>query len=76
MPWLLAYAHTLQHMGEAADGSMWCPSGMCFTLLMPLTISTMLLVEIGLPRKSITFFIHTFHKGICHVPPASNNVYL
>ena len=44
--------------------------------LMPLTTSTMLLVEIGLPRISITFFIHTFHKGISHVPPVSNNVYL
>ena len=29
----------------------------------------MLLVEIGLRRISISFFIHTFHKGISHVPP-------
>ena len=30
-PWLLAYTHALQHMGEAADGRMCCTSGMCFT---------------------------------------------
>ena len=30
-PWLLAYAHALQCMGEAADGRMWCPSGVHFT---------------------------------------------
>ena len=29
--WLLAYAHTLQHMGEATDGRMWRPNGKCFT---------------------------------------------
>ena len=27
MPWLLAYAHALQHVGEAAEGRMWCPWG-------------------------------------------------
>ena len=32
MPWLLAYAHALQHMGEATGGRMWHPMGMCFTL--------------------------------------------
>ena len=31
-PWLLAYAHTLQHVGEAMEGRMWCPSGVHFTL--------------------------------------------
>ena len=31
-PWLLAYACTLQSMGEAAEGRTWCPMGMCFTL--------------------------------------------
>ena len=31
MPWLLAYACTLQHMGEAADRRMWWPSGVHFT---------------------------------------------
>ena len=31
-PWLLAYAHALQRMGEAAEGRMWHPSGMCFSL--------------------------------------------
>ena len=31
MPWLLAYAHALQHVGEAAEGRMWCPIGMHFT---------------------------------------------
>ena len=31
MPWLLAYAHALQCMGEATEGRMWCPSGMHFT---------------------------------------------
>ena len=30
-PWLLAYAHTLQCMGEGADGRMWWPTGVCFT---------------------------------------------
>ena len=30
MPWLLAYAHALQHMDEAADRGMWQPSGVCF----------------------------------------------
>ena len=30
-PWLLAYAHVLQHMDEATDGRMWWPSGVCFT---------------------------------------------
>ena len=30
-PWLLADAHALQHMGEAAEGRMWCPIEMCFT---------------------------------------------
>ena len=44
--------------------------------LMPLITSTMLLVEIGLPIVSITFFIHIFLKDISHVPPATNNVYL
>ena len=32
MPWLLAYACMLQHMGKAADGRTWQPSGLCFTL--------------------------------------------
>ena len=31
-PWLLAYACSLQHMGEATEGRMWCPIGMHFTL--------------------------------------------
>ena len=31
MPWLLAYACALQHMGEAAEGRMWHPIGMRFT---------------------------------------------
>ena len=30
-PWLLAHAHTLQHMDEATDGRMWWPSGVHFT---------------------------------------------
>ena len=30
-PWLLAYACTLQCVGEATDGRMWWPSGMDFT---------------------------------------------
>ena len=30
-PWLLAYVHTLQHMGEATEGRTWCPSGVHFT---------------------------------------------
>ena len=30
-PFLLAYAFTLQHMGEATEGRMWCPSEMHFT---------------------------------------------
>ena len=30
MPWLLAYACMLKNMGEAADGRMWWPSGVCF----------------------------------------------
>ena len=30
-PWLLAYAHVLQCMGEATDGRMWQPSGVHFT---------------------------------------------
>ena len=25
--WMLAYTHTLQCMGEAAEGRHWCPSG-------------------------------------------------
>ena len=31
-PWLLAYARTLQCVGEAVEGRMWCPMGMHFTL--------------------------------------------
>ena len=31
MPWLLAYVHALQHVGEAAEGRTWHPMGMCFT---------------------------------------------
>ena len=31
MPWLLDYKHALQHVGEAAEGRMWHPMGMCFT---------------------------------------------
>ena len=31
MPWLLAYACALQHMGEATEGWTCCPMGMCFT---------------------------------------------
>ena len=31
-PWLLAYTCALQHGGEATEGRMWCPMGMCFTL--------------------------------------------
>ena len=30
-PWLLAYTHALQHMGEAVEGRTWCPSGLHFT---------------------------------------------
>ena len=30
-PWLLAYAHVLQCMGEATVGRMWQPSGVHFT---------------------------------------------
>ena len=30
-PWLLAYAHALQHVGEAAEGRTWHPSGVHFT---------------------------------------------
>ena len=30
-PWLLAYAHALQHVGEATEGRTWCPMGMHFT---------------------------------------------
>ena len=30
-PWLLAYACALQHMGEAAEGKTWHPSGVCCT---------------------------------------------
>ena len=30
-PWLLAYGCMLQHVGEATDGRMWQPSGVCFT---------------------------------------------
>ena len=29
--WLLAYAHTLQHMGETANGRTWRPNGVQFT---------------------------------------------
>ena len=32
MPWLLAYTHALQHMGEAMEGRTWHPIGMHFTL--------------------------------------------
>ena len=35
MPWLLAYACMLQHMGEAADGKMWW---VCFTLQISLLV--------------------------------------
>ena len=31
-PWLLADAHALQHIVEAANGRMWHPSGVHFTL--------------------------------------------
>ena len=31
MPWLLVYAHALQHVGEATDGRMWWPIRVHFT---------------------------------------------
>ena len=37
-PWLLAYARTLQHVGEAAEGRTWCPMGICFTLQVSLLV--------------------------------------
>ena len=37
-PWLLAYAHALQHMGEATDRRMWQPSGVHFTLQISLLV--------------------------------------
>ena len=39
-PWLLAYARALQHMGEAAEGRMWHPIGMHFTLQVSLLVDT------------------------------------
>ena len=38
MPWLLAYAHVLQGMGEATDERTWWPSGVCFTLQISLLV--------------------------------------
>ena len=38
MPWLLAYACTLQCMGEATEGRMWHPMGMHFTLQVSLLV--------------------------------------
>ena len=37
-PWLLVYAYTLQCMDEAADGRMWQPSGVHFTLQISLLV--------------------------------------
>ena len=37
-PWLLAYTHTLQCVGEAAEGRTWHPSGMHFTLQISLLV--------------------------------------
>ena len=39
-PWLLAYAHALQCMDEAADGRTWCPSGVRFTPKISLLVNT------------------------------------
>ena len=37
-PWLLAYACALKCVGEAAEGRMWCPMGMCFIPKIPLLV--------------------------------------
>ena len=39
-PWLLAYACTLQHMGEATEGRTWHPIGIHFTLQVSLLVDT------------------------------------
>ena len=39
-PWLLAYAYTLQCVGEAVEGRTWCPSGVHFTLQISLLVDT------------------------------------
>ena len=40
MPWLLAYARALQHMGEAVEGRTWCPIGMHFIPQVSLLVDT------------------------------------
>ena len=40
--WLLAYAHGLQYVGEAADGRTWRPNGRCFTLQISLLVDAFL----------------------------------
>ena len=44
-PWLLAYDCALQHVGEATEGRMWCPSGMCFSLQISPLVNTF--IEMG-----------------------------
>ena len=39
-PWLLAYAHALQHAGEVTEWRTWCPSGVHFTLQISLLVDT------------------------------------
>ena len=40
IPWLLAYAHMLQHMGEVTEGRMWCPSEVRFIPQIYLLVDT------------------------------------
>ena len=51
-PWLLAYAYTLQCVGEAAEGRRCCPSGMHFSLQVSLLVDAFIM-EMGWSSLSL-----------------------
>ena len=53
--WLLAYTQALQHVGEAAEGRRWCPSGMHFSVQVSLLMDAFI-IEMGveLTKMEIT----------------------
>ena len=54
-PWLLAYAHTLQHVAETMEGRTWCPSGVHFTLQIFLLVNAFIEeTEVELIELNIT----------------------
>ena len=53
VPWLLAYAQALQHMGEAMEGRRWWPMGICFSPQVSLLIDAFI-TETGAKLMEIT----------------------